>query len=111
VILENRRPERVSKVSGIPDNWKRSVYNRKQDAPCALAALAAEVKAKFVLISFNSEGFISVEEMQEMLRPLGRLRVFENRYTAFRGCRNLSTLAEQGARNIHVTEYLYLLEK
>jgi adenine-specific DNA-methyltransferase len=111
LILENKYPERVSKISGIPDDWNRSAYNKKQYAYQALADLVAGIKAKFVLISFNSEGFISLDEMKAILKKIGKVQVLETAYNTFRGCRNLSSLAEQGARDIHVTEYLYLLEK
>jgi adenine-specific DNA-methyltransferase len=111
LILENKYPESVSKISGIPNNWNRSAYNKKQYAYHALADLVAAVKAKFVLISFNSEGFISLDEMKTMLKKIGKVQVLETAYNTFRGCRNLSSLAGQGVRDIHVTEYLYLLEK
>ncbi|GHT76560.1 restriction endonuclease subunit M [Spirochaetia bacterium] len=111
LILENKYPEGVSKISGIPDNWNRSAYNKKQYAYTALGDLVTAIKAKFVLISFNSEGFISLDEMKNMLKKIGKVQVLETTYNTFRGCRNLSSLAEQGARDIHVTEYLYLLEK
>ena len=111
LILENRYPESVSKVSGIPDDWNRSAYNKKQYAYTALADLAVNIKAKFILISFNSEGFISYDEMMTMLKKIGKVHILETAYNTFRGCRNLSSLAEQGVRDIHVTEYLYLLEK
>jgi adenine-specific DNA-methyltransferase len=111
LIFDNKLPESVSKVSGIPDNWKRSDYNRKQYAYSALADLIKNIKAKYVLISFNSEGFVSLDEMKDMLQKTGKLEILETSYNTFRGCRNLSSLAEQGTRDIHVTEYLYLLEK
>ncbi|MDR1215981.1 MAG: DNA adenine methylase [Treponema sp.] len=105
LILENKYPESVSKVSGIPSNWNRSVYNKKQLASQALFELVANIKAKYVLISFNSEGFISLEEMKEMLLKIGKIKILETSYNIFRGCRNLSN------RDIHVKEYLYLLER
>ena len=111
LILENKHPKNVSRISGIPDDWNRSAYNKKQFAYNALSDLVANIKAKFVLISFNSEGFISLDEMKTMLEKIGKVQVLEITYNTFRGCRNLSTLAEQGSRDIHVTEYLYLLEK
>jgi len=110
-ILENKFPENISKVSGIPDNWNRSLYNKKQFAYTSLNELVENIKAKYVLISFNSEGFISLDEMTNMLQKIGKVEVLETSYNTFRGCRNLSSLSEQGTRNIHVTEYLYLLEK
>jgi adenine-specific DNA-methyltransferase len=111
LIIENKYPESISKVSGIPDDWNRSMYNKRQYAYSALADLTANIKAKFILISFNSEGFISLDEMKAMLKKIGKVQVLKTTYNTFRGCRNLSSLAEQGARDIHVTEYLYLLEK
>ena len=111
LILENKYPENVSKISGIPDNWNRSAYNKKQFAYSALSELVENLKAKFVLVSFNSEGFISMEEMKNMLNKFGKVQVLETSYNTFRGCRNLTDLAEKENRDIHVTEYLYLLEK
>jgi adenine-specific DNA-methyltransferase len=111
VILENKYPKGISDVSGIPHNWNRSAYNKKQYAYNALSDLVTDIKAKYILISFNSEGFITLDEMKNMLQRSGRVQVLETSYNTFRGCRNLSSLAEQGARDIHVTEYLYLLEK
>ena len=105
LILENKAPESVSKISGIPENWNRSLYNKRQFAYEALADLVSNIKAKFVLISFNSEGFISLDAMKGMLEGVGKISVLETSYNTFRGCRNLSN------RNNHVMEYLYLLEK
>jgi adenine-specific DNA-methyltransferase len=116
LILENKYPENISNVSGIPDNWNRSAYNKKQFAYSALSELVNNIKAKYILISFNSEGFISLNEMKSMLNKKGKVQVLETSYNTFRGCRNLKTIrksnfAEEGYRDIHVTEYLYLLEK
>jgi len=111
LILENKNPENISSVSGIPNNWNRSAYNKRQYAYSALSELVENIKAKYVLISFNSEGFISLNEMKDMLKKIGKVQVMETTYNTFRGCRNLTNLAENGDRDIHVTEFLYLLEK
>jgi adenine-specific DNA-methyltransferase len=105
LILDYRYPEHTSKISGIPDNWKRSNYNRENHAYSTLSNLVRNIKAKYVLLSFNSEGFIKLEEMKSMLHDVGKLSVLETKYNTFRGGRNL------GHRDIHVKEYLYLLEK
>jgi len=105
LILENKRPEAVSEVSGIAKDWNRSAYNKKPSAYDALTDLVINIKAKYVLISFNSEGFIPLDEMKAMLASIGKVEVLETNYNTFRGCRNLAN------RGIHVKEYLYLLEK
>ena len=105
LIVANKRPEAVSPISGIAEGWNRSAYNKKQFAYDALTDLATNIKAKYVLISFNSEGFITLDEMQAMLTKIGKVEVLETKYNTFRGCRNLAN------REIHVKEYLFLLKK
>lgn len=63
------------------------------------------VKAKIVLISYNSEGFVSQNRFLTELARIGDVSVMDTKYNTFRGCRNLS------ARDIHVTENLYLIDK
>ena len=105
VILDYTYPENTSKISGIPADWNRSAYNKNNHALNALTYLVANINAKYVLISFNSEGFITIEQMKKMLEKYGKLEVLETKYNTFRGSRNLHN------REIHVKEYLYLLEK
>jgi len=105
LILDYKYPEKTSEISGIPENWNRSAYNKKAHTLNALTHLVENIKAKYVLISFNSEGYIGTEDMKNMLERFGSLEVLETKYNAFRGSRNLNN------REIHVKEYLYLLEK
>jgi adenine-specific DNA-methyltransferase len=105
LILDNKAPEQISRISGIPPGWNRSAYNKGRLAYTALKDLVNGIKAKYVLISFNSEGFIKTGEMKDMLEKTGKLEILETQYNTFRGGRNLNN------REIHVKEYLYLLEK
>ncbi|AWI08503.1 DNA modification methylase [Ereboglobus luteus] len=105
LLADYERPAKISKISGIPTNWKRSAYNLKTEAENALLNLVARCKAKFILISYNSEGFISREGFINALEKCGKLTVLETKYNTFRASRNL------GNRSKHVREFLYLLEK
>lgn len=105
LIAENVFPDDISEVSGIPKNWNRSAYNKRHQARLALGDIVASVNAKFLIVSFNSEGFISRDEMIAMLDRVGKTEVIETKHNAFRGSRNLSN------RGTYVTEYLYLVEK
>lgn len=105
LLCDYRRPPQVSRVSGIPVDWNRSAYNKAREAETALFDAVAAVRASFVLISYNSEGFISHERFVAGLEAMGALSVMDTRYNTFRGSRNL------GARDTHVTEFLYLLDK
>ncbi len=105
VIAENRLPGPLSRVSGIPQGWNRSDYNKRSRVAAALEQLVADLNTRFLLISYNSEGFISLEQMEAMLSSYGRLRRVDVDYNAYRASRNLEK------RELHVKEYLFLLEK
>jgi adenine-specific DNA-methyltransferase len=105
LIVDYKRPDEPSIVSGIPKDWNRSMYNKQNRACEALTKLVVDIKAKYVMISFNSEGFIGIDKMRSILGRAGKVEVLETKYNAFRGSRNLRN------REIHVKEYLYLLEK
>jgi len=105
LILEYKYPQNPSIISGIPQNWNRSGYNKEKKALQLLTELVMNIKAKYVLISFNSEGFIAIEQMKDMLNKAGKTELMEIKYNTFRGSRNLS------GREIYVKEYLFLLEK
>jgi len=105
LITKYRPPERVSRVSGIPVDWRRSGYNVKSKSLALLEDIVRSIDAPFVLISFNNEGFISLENMSNMLSNIGKFDLTEMRYNTFKGSRNLYK------RSIYVNEYLFLLEK
>jgi adenine-specific DNA-methyltransferase len=105
LVNEYKRPIEVSDVSGIPTNWKRSAYNKPQAAFNALSHLCHTLDTRFLLISFNSEGFIAKDQMLTMLSSIGTTKIIEKQYNTFRGSRNLR------ARDLHVKEYLFLVDK
>ena len=105
LILDYKYPENSSKISGIPEDWNRSDYNKGNRALKALTYLVENIKSKYIIISFNSEGFIGLDDMKSMLKKIGKVEILETKYNTFRGCRNLNN------REIHVKEYLYLVEK
>ncbi len=104
-LLDYERPAALSRVSGIPAQWRRSAYNRRHEVREALAGLLAALPARFALLSYNSEGFVSLDELQDLVRADWKAELMEQDYATFRGCRNL------GARPKRVKEYLLLLER
>jgi adenine-specific DNA-methyltransferase len=104
-ILKNKVGESISTVSGIPNDWNKSAYNKKKEALSAFEELVKDIDSKYLIISYNNEGFISQDEMENMLSKYGELKTKEIDYVAFRGSRNLQN------RNIHTTEYIFVLKK
>ena len=105
LILKNKIDVEISKVSGITQDWNRSVFNKNRFALDALEQIISNLQSKFIIISYNSEGFITFEQMTEILNKYGNLKTVEIPYNTFRGSRNLQN------RQIHVSEYLFILEK
>ena len=105
LLVHYIEPTDISRVSGIPKNWKRSGYNVQIKSKELFNNLLHTIDTRFFLISFSNEGFISPDEMRTMLRKIGTVDEFEIRYNTFRGSRNLRN------RNIHVTEQLFLVER
>lgn len=105
VILKNKIEAPMSRVSGIVSDWNRSLFNKNYAALSALEKAIAALDAKFIIISYNSEGFITYEQMLRMLKKYGSVRTVAIRYNTFRGSRNLRN------RSLHVSEYLFILKK
>ena len=105
LLVRYERPEKVSRVSGIPAEWQRSGYNVRAKSLPLMRDLLHALDAKFLLVSFNNEGFIATDEMRSLLEEVGSVEVLETPYNAFRGSRNFNN------RSIHVTEQLFLVER
>lgn len=105
LLVRYERPMHVSRVSGIPTDWRRSGYNVRACSLPLFSQLLRSLDAPFLLISFNNEGFISPEQMRSLLETLGSVDTLEVPYNAFRGSRNFNN------RPIHVTEQLFLVER
>ena len=105
IIASKELPKELSPVSGIPVDWNRSDYNRRAKVKYAFNELIDNAKSRFLIISYNSDGFISLEEMKSILKPYGKLKTKKIKYNTYRGSRNLKS------RDIYVNEYLFILEK
>ena len=105
LLVGYQRPRHVSRVSGIPTDWRRSGYNVRAKSLPLLRNLLCTIDAPFLLVSFNNEGFIPPDAMRSMLSRIGPLEILEVPYNAFRGSRNFNN------RPLHVTEQLFLVER
>lgn len=105
LIATYRRPREISTVSGIPTDWNRSGYNVRRRSLPLLADLLEHAPARFVLLSFNAEGFVAIEAIRALLARHGSVEEVVVPYRTFRGSRNLRT------RELRVNEHLFLLER
>lgn len=104
VILKNYIDGNISRVSGIPEDWNKSAYNKKKECLSAMDSLIRNLDASYIIISYNNEGFITYDEMMNLLSKYGTVKSTGIDYTVFRGGRITN-------RNKDVTEYLFTLKK
>ena len=104
VIAKNEEPISISDVSGIPSDWNKSDYNKHIPAVNAMRNLIANglTKSKYLLISYNNEGIIDLNDWQQLFAPYC-VKKYEIKYDTFKGCRNLKN------RDNKVMEIMYLV--
>ena len=103
-IIDYVEPQELSEVAGIPKKWNKSNYNKKKDAVVSFDDLIQNTKSKYIMISYNNEGFISYNDMMKICNKKGDVRIFDEEYSAYKASRNLKD------RNIKVTEFIFLIK-
>ncbi len=105
LILKNKLDVEISRVSGITQDWNRSNFNKRARVMDSMEKIVCALDSKYIIVSYNSEGFINFDDMSQMLKKYGKLKTVEIAYNTFRGSRNLQN------RDIHIKEYLFILRK
>lgn len=105
-IAKNKCPEEISKVSGIPKDWNRSIYNKRVEGVKQLLKDVETVDSKYVLLSYSSEAYLPIKDMVAELAKIGLItNLQEIDYNVFRGSRNLAQ------RKKKLQEYLITIRK
>ncbi len=63
----------------------QSAYNRKNQIADALADLTKRMPAKRLMVSFSDEGYLSADEITEILRPLGEVVAYDHDFKRYVG--------------------------
>lgn len=105
LLADYKEPEEISQVLGIPANWNRSGYNKKKQSFNLLLDLFEKIESRFLLVSFNSEGYVSTDEIKSALESYGSVDEQIIKYNTYRASRNLHD------RNNYVNEHLFLVDK
>lgn len=106
IIAQNKEPEKISKVSGIPSDWQRSAYNSHNGAVLSMTRLLSDClqKTSHVLLSYNDEGIIKKDDWDRLFEPY-TVEKKEIVYDTYKGSRNLKN------RSNKVMEIMYLITK
>ena len=105
-IAKNKCPDEISKVSGIPKDWNRSIYNKRVEGVMQLLKDIENVDSKYVLLSYSSEAYLPIKDMVAELAKIGLItNLQEIDHNVFRGSRNLSNRPKK------LQEYLITIRK
>ena len=105
-IAKCKCPDDISKVSGIPKDWNRSIYNKRVEGVMQLLKDIENVDSKYVLLSYSSEAYLPIKDMVAELAKIGLItNLQEIDYNVFRGSRNLSSRPKK------LQEYLITIRK
>lgn len=73
----------IKGVTGMRDYF-RSPYCRRASARAAMEALVRQARTKHILISYNDEGVMSLNEIREILSLRGKPQTFQIKYNRFK---------------------------
>ncbi len=105
-VLENiarwQQPELYGKTLKFPRGDLKSPFSTRRGAARAIAALLDAVRARWIAVSYNSEGIVPIDDLAALARRRGPVRMLARPYPVFgRGA--------GVARRRSVIEYLVMI--
>ena len=85
---------------------RRSAYCSRRHVRKAFADLIERANARYVFLSYNNEGLLSFEDIQQIMERRGRYGRFEQPYGRFQADR---PSAERQIKATQTTEYIHYL--
>ena len=77
----------------------------KKDAVNALEKLIKDAKFKYILLSYNDEGIIPINDIRKIMSKYGKYRCFEKKHRRYKSDNNRNYIRE------FTIEYIHCLEK
>lgn len=94
---------------GQPKNWSKSAYNSSKNAENAINELIQNTKAKYILLSYNSGGIISLQNLQKILERKGqvtKIPIEHKTYNRMKGIANYKRTTNKPK----LEEFLWLIK-
>lgn len=87
------------------DDTKKSNYCIKNKATIELEDLIKNAKFKYILLSYNDEGIIPIEKIEEIMKKYGNYKRYEKRHKRFKSDN------DRTYKKDYTIEYIHCLEK
>lgn len=96
---------------GQPDTRTKSMYNSTVHAKAALTELIENTPSKYIMLSYNDGGIISIQDLDELLaahsKSVKKIPIDHKTYNRLKGISNYKRTAEYKP----VKEYLYVIQR
>jgi adenine-specific DNA-methyltransferase len=94
---------------GQPKNWTKSSFCSYTKAIKVFEKLIMDTKSKFILISYNSKGIISIEEMDTILSRKGKVYKIPVDHNVYNKLIGIAAKKRQ-KKNEKINEFLWLVD-
>ena len=88
--------------TGLIENYNKSSFCKKGDVVRTFTDLIAGLRCKYLIISYNNEGLISMEEFKKIVMKKGFVKLYKIQYNKFK--------AQQTVTEQYVEEYLWIID-
>ena len=88
--------------TGLIENYNKSSFCKKGDVVETFTALITGLRCKYLIISYNNEGLVSMEEFKKIIMKKGFVKLYKIQYNKFKAQK---TVTEQ-----YVEEYLWVID-
>lgn len=96
---------------GQPKTWKHSAYNSTTNAEKTFKDLILNIHAKFIIVSYNNNGIIPIDNLETILKLRGKVYTYPVKhkvYNRMKGIANYKRVHPESNKDIK--EYLWLVD-
>ena len=104
-IALNDSPKIKGKTGTRAENLKKSKFCIKKEAPEALENIVKNAKFPLILLSYNDEGIIPTEKIEEIFSKYGEYKRYEKQHKRYKADNSRTYLKD------YTIEYLHVLKK
>jgi adenine-specific DNA-methyltransferase len=94
---------------GQPKNWIKSHYNSFTNAETAFKDLINNIKSKFILLSYNNKGIISIPNIEKILKTRGKLYKFPLTHKTYNKLKGIASYKRETEWS-DVKEFMWLVD-
>jgi adenine-specific DNA-methyltransferase len=94
---------------GQPKNWIKSEYNSINKAKKTFEDLIKNIKAKFILLSYNNKGIIPISDIEKILKTKGKLFTFPLNHKTYNKLKGIASYKRKEEWS-DVKEFMWLVD-